>query len=415
MNKLFTFFTSILLIFGCAKEINEQPIEEVSSEIIPVEEALDHLRNFLDLVSPNVKSSSILVSDVVSFGGSNIQTKSIGSIDIPDTLMYICRVEDGYAILSANRRLSTVIYAYTANGEASTEDFENAYERIIATSTEDDPGDCEDFVDMGEEFVHWLILGDILLDYYQLKDIECEMDESLTKSMATVYGPYVKTKWNQREPFNLICNPNGPVSCAATAAGQIVVANRVSKSLVFNGKTCSWDVLEGIYHYSDPYAKCIDAEARSQAANFMKIIGDHDHCRIDYGTEASHGNAEGVQRAFQALGYKDVDKHVGFGSKNQGIAKRVIKNGKPIYLRGQGGGAGHGWILDGYAIDSAGKEYYHINWGWNGKSDGYFSCGVFNPEKRIEMDATIDGNIDSNDIRSGRNYVRYYRMVTYSL
>ena len=411
MNRKIAWYASLLLIVGCAKETNEHAIENPSSEIIPVEEALSHLRDFLDLVSPNVKSSALQVSDVVAFGGCNVKSKAIDGFDIPDTLMYICRVEDGYAVLPANRCQTANVYAYAANATVSESDFANAYERIIFSPAEEDSGDCEDFVDMGEEFVHWLVLSDVLLDYYQVKGTECEGIDSSTKSMSTVYGPYVKTTRGQEKPLNNICNPNGPVGCAATACGQIVVANKKSNSMIFNGKLCDWNSLESIYHYSN-IGYDGGSEARSQGANFMKIIGDHDHCRIDYGTESSSGNAEGVQRAFQALGYKDVDKHVGFGSKNQGIAKRVIKNGKPIYLRGQGGGEGHGWVLDGYAVDSSGKDYYHVNWGWRGRSDGYFRCGAFDSSKVFEKDSTIDANCSG--IESG-NYVRYYRMVTYSL
>ena len=376
MIRKIVWYASLLLIVGCAKETNEHAIEDPSSEIIPVEEALSHLRDFLDLVSPNVKSSAIKASDIVAFGGRNLASKAIEVVDLPDTLMYICSVDDGYAVLSANRCQTANVYAYATNATVSEVDFANAFERIFSAPTEDDSGDCEDFVDMGEEFVHWLVLGDVLLDYYQVKGTECEAVDSFTKSMSTVYGPYVKTKWDQREPLNTICNPNGPVGCAATACGQIVVANKKSNSMVFNGKL------------------------------------DHNHCRIDYGTESSPGNAEGVQRTFQALGYKDVDKHVGFGSKNQGIAKRVIKNGKPIYLRGQGGGEGHGWVLDGYAVDSSGKDYYHVNWGWHGTSDGYFRCGTFDSTKVSEKDSTIDANCSGT---ASWNFVRYYRMVTYSL
>ena len=54
MNRKIAWYASLLLIVGCAKETNEHAIEEPSSEIIPVEEALSHLRDFLDLVSPNV-------------------------------------------------------------------------------------------------------------------------------------------------------------------------------------------------------------------------------------------------------------------------------------------------------------------------------------------------------------------------
>lgn len=43
---------------------------------------------------------------------------------------------------------------------------------------------------------------------------------------------------------------------------------------------------------------------------------------------------------------------------------------------------GHAWVCDGcrYALDSSGRlldGYLHVNWGWDGSSNGYFSCAPF--------------------------------------
>ena len=59
MNRKIAWYATLLLFFGCAKVADESAIDEPSSEIIPVEEALSHLRDFLDLVSPFEKDSTI--------------------------------------------------------------------------------------------------------------------------------------------------------------------------------------------------------------------------------------------------------------------------------------------------------------------------------------------------------------------
>lgn len=50
----------------------------------------------------------------------------------------------------------------------------------------------------------------------------------------------------------------------------------------------------------------------------------------------------------------------------------VIYSGSPSY------GAGHCFILDGYAK----YDFFHINWGWGGMSNGYFAIDAFAPEKQ---------------------------------
>ena len=53
------------------------------------------------------------------------------------------------------------------------------------------------------------------------------------------------------------------------------------------------------------------------------------------------------------------------------IIKKELANGFPLYIEGmpEGGRSGHAWVLDG--VDKDGL--FHMNFGWNGQSDGYYS------------------------------------------
>jgi len=42
---------------------------------------------------------------------------------------------------------------------------------------------------------------------------------------------------------------------------------------------------------------------------------------------------------------------------------------------GSTGSVGHAFVCDGYSSGG----YYHINWGWNGMSDGFFRLSALNP------------------------------------
>ena len=57
---------------------------------------------------------------------------------------------------------------------------------------------------------------------------------------------------------------------------------------------------------------------------------------------------------------------------------KEIASGNPVILGGSyysSGWGGHGFVCDGY---QASTGYYHINWGWNGSSDGYFALTALN-------------------------------------
>jgi len=61
---------------------------------------------------------------------------------------------------------------------------------------------------------------------------------------------------------------------------------------------------------------------------------------------------------------------------------------RPVVLGGQSTGGGHSFVCDGYQ----GDDYFHMNWGWGGSSDGYFRLSVLNPrEQGIGGSSTLDG------------------------
>ena len=58
------------------------------------------------------------------------------------------------------------------------------------------------------------------------------------------------------------------------------------------------------------------------------------------------------------------------------LMKDELDNSRPVQYAGYGGGGGHTWVLDGY--DS--NDLFHMNWGWGGQSDGYFTLVSLSPE-----------------------------------
>ncbi len=56
--------------------------------------------------------------------------------------------------------------------------------------------------------------------------------------------------------------------------------------------------------------------------------------------------------------------------------KGEIDKGRPVLYGGQGDGGGHAFVLDGYTD----QDFFHVNWGWGGISDGWFLIDALNPD-----------------------------------
>jgi hypothetical protein len=58
-----------------------------------------------------------------------------------------------------------------------------------------------------------------------------------------------------------------------------------------------------------------------------------------------------------------------------------LLSGYPVYVVGYTSPGpsevGHAWVIDGEAKGDKLYYYFHMNWGWNGASNGYFNCGTY--------------------------------------
>ncbi|MGN0213236.1 MAG: C10 family peptidase [Muribaculaceae bacterium] len=87
--------------------------------------------------------------------------------------------------------------------------------------------------------------------------------------------------------------------------------------------------------------------------------------------------------AYQAfLGNFDYDKSLRYThriyyspSEWNDLVYNEVANGRPVLYAGYNTGSGHAFVCDGYSSDN----FFHINWGWGGLSDGYFKLSALNP------------------------------------
>lgn len=211
-------------------------------------------------------------------------------------------------------------------------------------------------------------------------------------------APLVQTKWDQGAPYNNQCPTlNGSTTytgCVATAMAQAMYyyqwpsASTGSKTYYWNnGKknltsslaaTLDWNNMNLTYTESSG-----TAAQKNAVATLMKVCGYS--VEMDYGGDNEEGSGAATSLVAGALinnfgydkgTYYDMRDYYSQDEWNQMIYDNLINYG-PVIYGGQGDMGGHCFICDGYR-DS--DNFFHINWGWSGTSDGYFALDVLDPD-----------------------------------
>lgn len=213
-------------------------------------------------------------------------------------------------------------------------------------------------------------------------------------------APICTTQWSQSEPYNLNCptvnEKRSVTGCVATAMAQIMKVhnwpvkgtgsnsytytyNKVEYSVSgdFSSHTYDWD------NMIDTYPKS-DSGTESQRKAVALLMSD---CGIAsnmlYSPVASgateyyaalalvnnFGYDKGAQLTFRINYYRN---------EWNDLAYSEIAAGRPTLICGRNSEGGHAFVCDGYSSD----DFFHINWGWNGLSDGYFLLSVLDPEQQ---------------------------------
>ncbi|MGM9812903.1 MAG: thiol protease/hemagglutinin PrtT [Muribaculaceae bacterium] len=235
------------------------------------------------------------------------------------------------------------------------------------------------------------------ISYAATLDIDANPASSVVPSRKAI-APLCATKWNQGAPFNNMCpmydaSQRCVTGCTATAMAQVMkYHNHPAKgtgtmtytptingtatelSLDFSQTTFDWNNMLNVYGSGA-------TEAQNNAvATLMYNCGVA--CQMSYGLSsgATHANAakgyasffsydKSVQRAFRnyysITGWND-------------LVYNELANNRPVQYAGYNSEAGHSYVCDGYDKD----EYFHINWGWGGMSDGYFKLSALTPSSQ---------------------------------
>ncbi len=208
--------------------------------------------------------------------------------------------------------------------------------------------------------------------------------------------PIVKTLWNQEAPYNDLCpvvdGVRCPTGCVATAMAQAMnvfqwpergigshsykpVDVGTTLSVDFSATTYEWDKMEDVYTSSS------SEESKAAVATLMYSCGVA--ISMNYHPNSSGGNYITASRvlvdnfnydkSLRCLGrdYFELDEWID-------MIYAELDAGRPVLYGGTSTLGGHAFVCDGYREG----DYFHINWGWGGTSNGYFLITALNPEEQ---------------------------------
>ena len=230
-----------------------------------------------------------------------------------------------------------------------------------------------------------------------------KIDDSYAPSRETAtytaIEPLCQTEWGQRDPYNLLCpmwqTNHAVTGCVAIASAQIMkkhnyptqgIGSHSYKWANENGDSIelSADFGNTTYEWSNMLNTYTDNPTDEQKNAVATLIY---HCgvagELDYGKSTGGDSRFMLQQMIDHFGYdKGIRSYRHRYAPDSIIMNNIYSNlriGQPVYISAKTtDNAGHAFICDG--IDADGL--LHINWGWYGKSNGYYQFSVFAPQEQ---------------------------------
>lgn len=365
------FFSLLLIIFNFT----------FLSETIKADETF--FRNFEDakLIAEE------FFSENNSINSSNLsKDESSSEIDgqiIDDNLYIFNSNDDGFIIIAADKRVSEVLaYSKTGNfdfnNKENIKNFIQSYLKqlntIKSTSENNEFQIYESFEDKG-------------IDKVPLLDIKgIKYGQNYPYNLKT---PLIEKSKNKKYAYKV--GKNTVTGCVATAIAQIMKYYEfplrglkdhqyyLSSSYIKFKKLFS-PISQKKYNWENILPTYSGGESREQKeaiADLMLDIGIS--VNTTYGIESASNNEAALIALKENFGYGEnlsIKKRKNYSEEEWSeILDYEINNKRPVYYSGYSKIGAHAFVVDGK--DNNG--FYHINWGWNGGSNGYFKLDSLNP------------------------------------
>ncbi len=246
-----------------------------------------------------------------------------------------------------------------------------------------------------------------LLDYYaeQANNPSAQPPQRVSR---TPVAPLLKSIWGQGNPFNYYLpftrttTSNGVTTahhavtgCVATAMAQVMYYHKwpskttrtipaytsesESDDLTFYRPalgitTFAWSSMKNAYQYGDT------ANASGQAVAKLMQYCDQS-LEMVFGKNSSSALTNHIPYALTT--YFNYDASIHYVNREsyttadwENLLYNELRANRPVVYRGTKNPGGHAFVCDG--CDASGL--FHINWGWNSLSNGYFLLSDLNPD-----------------------------------
>lgn len=383
--RLITLVLLLLTFFGVDGKVRTA----VSAQ----ECAVDFLSRQVSLRMPNLEPSALrLVHEAKSEG------------NVADYYVFNINMGNGFVIVSGDDITQPVI-AYSNSGEFVEET-------------------------LPDNVRWWLSEYQRQLHYLQdHPDAKPRQEVKLSTSVPAL----MQTKWNQGKGFNKQC-PTIPTSthayydgkvctgCVATAMAQIMKYHHWPTSGIgnhsyecdvkygtnaspqsysttlnadFSQSTYNWnDMVNAFKYYTSDYLVYVegtngnDSPATAAQINSVSKLMSDVGISLDmmYGSYERGGSAAYVSKVEAALktyfGYDNSLQYIDrdyYSGDVESMMRADLDARRPVLYSGSTANeGGHAFVIDGYDANG----YYHVNWGWGGKSDGYYLLSLLSPSEQ---------------------------------
>lgn len=200
-------------------------------------------------------------------------------------------------------------------------------------------------------------------------------------------APLIKTKWGQHAPYNRQCPQvgeyNAATGCLATAMAQVLYYHQPNSATGVPGydeldslppASFNWAAMQLEYDVTET------GESADAVSKLMRYCGQA--MKTSYQAGGSYAaiamNEEVFSNVF-GMSRSDVElNRLYYDTKTwEEMVYKELAALRPVLYAGFSSSDGHFFIIDGYE-ERDGQNFFHINFGWNGTADGYYSLSTAN-------------------------------------
>ena len=306
--------------------------------------------------------------------------------------LYVFNVgqHEGFVIVSGDDCTGDLVLGYADKGEISAENM---------------PDNLRSWLQGYADQIQWMKEHGVRND--------AAASRGAMKKSKTAIPAMLTTKWNQSAPYNNYCpkmTSDGSVAavtgCVATATAQVMYYQAKKHNITstttteipgYQNQSGYYWYINGVQSTSMPAKSSVTIDwtkipaeaspstddAKEQVARLMEYIGAGVQMQYRSSSDGSSATNEAAVTALvKYFGYDPDAKSIyaedyTYDAWQDAIYTELSTNG-PVLFGGDSTTGGHAFIIDGYDHD----DYFYVNWGWGGLSDGSFRLLILNPDNQ---------------------------------